>query len=344
VTRTPANKVQIRRNMLYAVAVATALVVGTGLHIAGAEPASDEIENRAKQKETELNQIKAYLDLHYSKEGMRWDVGPTRIIADAVTKAYKNRTFYYVHSSQFPIAMVHKVSACLSIDGEGNILAWEEGFTGNDRKMLSFYNDSLMEVEDRQSATLAGTAIMCLIRTHAGPRTIKAEQAKVTRTDDGWTCKAALGKAPPKPENDGAPRPVLQGSQHLYRVTFDNDGKCIETDHRYTGMLPICFGGLFLPIKYAPDVDFKLRGQQGAVVLISMEQGSVAEKSGLHIGDVIYEFDGQPLQLDRPIEWLRERVVPLKLKGHESRSVKVFRNGAELNVEVTWPRPYVEKD
>ena len=144
--------------------------------------------------------------------------------------------------------------------------------------------------------------------------------------------------------NDGGPEVERRASQHLYRVAFDNDGRCIETDHRYTGMLPICFGGLFLPIEYAPDVSFKLRGKQGAVILMSMEKGSVAEESGLHVGDVIYEFDGQPLQLDRPIEWLRERVVPLKLKGQESRSVKVLRNGAELNVEVTWRRPYVMED
>lgn len=328
----------IRRNTLHTVVVAAALVVGTGLHIARAAAPPAQIKDEAKREEAELNRIKAYLNVHYSKKGMRWHRGPARIAADAVTKAYEGRTFYYVHSRQYPVARRGNVSLCLSIDRNGKILA-QARRTGKDKTMLSFFNDSLVKVKDGQRAKLAGAAIMSLINTHAGPKTVKAEEVKVTRTEAGWTCKAVIGKAPPKPPNDGKPRPMRPPPKHVYRVTFDNDGKCIATYHRYKGMLPICFGGLFLPIEYAPDVDFKLRGQQGAVVLMSMKQGSVAEKSGLHVGDIICEFDGQPLELGRPIEWLRERVLPLKLKGHESRSVKVFRNGAELIIEVTWPRP-----
>ena len=187
---------QVRRSTLGAVVFATALAVGVGLCGAGAEPTSNEIEDLAKQKEREVNQIRAYLDLHYSEKGMHWDLGPVRVIADAVAKAYKDRTFYYVHSRQFPVAMSNKVSVCLSIDGDGNVLAHDGALTGRDKDMLAFCNDSLVEAKDERSATIAGAAIMCLILTHAGPQTVGPEEATATRTEDGWTCEATLGNAP----------------------------------------------------------------------------------------------------------------------------------------------------
>ena len=72
---------------------------------------------------------------------------------------------------------------------------------------------------------------------------------------------------------------------------------------------------------------------------MSVDSGGVAEKSGLEAGDILYRFDDLPLPLPYPMAWLRKQVVPLKIAGGKSRIVRIFRWGAELDVEVTWPHP-----
>ena len=107
----------------------------------------------------------------------------------------------------------------------------------------------------------------------------------------------------------------------------------------------VCFGGLFRDVKDATDILFPYRGQQGAIVVVSVLPGSPAEKAGLCIGDIIYRFDGQPVPLNDTINSMREKVIPLKLEGGVTRTIGVLRGGVEMEIQVTWPRSnWVEPD
>ncbi len=89
----------------------------------------------------------------------------------------------------------------------------------------------------------------------------------------------------------------------------------------------ICFGGLFRNIQDLPQVAFPYRGQQGAVVVVSVLPGSPGEKAGFRVGDIIYRFHGQPVPLHDPIAALREKVIPLKIQGGVTRTVGILRDG-----------------
>jgi hypothetical protein len=275
---------------------------------------------------TELEHIKTYLDTNYTKKGLKWNRGPEKITADAVVKAYKGLSFYYIISPKYPVASSVEVSRNLKIDTIGTITA-QKTFTGTDTSMLAFYNDSLIAVTNQATAQLAAAAIMCLLQTHFGPKIVTPKQVQVTPTENGWLTKATVAQT----------RPGLKRKppQHIYRVSFNKQGKCISTRYNYTGELPVCLGGLVLPIQYAEGISFS--GDRGAVVLVSMEPGSVAETAGLQPGDIIYMFNGDPLPPEQQIQWLRERMVPLKLKGNISRSVRLHRSGKDLHLIVTWP-------
>jgi hypothetical protein len=99
----------------------------------------------------------------------------------------------------------------------------------------------------------------------------------------------------------------------------------------------ICFGGLFRDIQETPGVTFPYRGQQGAVVVVSVDPGSPGEKAGFRVGDIIHRFDGQPVPLYQPIVALRAKVIPLKIQGGVTRTVGILRDGMELEVQVSWP-------
>jgi hypothetical protein len=280
----------------------------------------------ADSTSAELELIKTFLDTHFTQKGLTWNRGPEKITAEAVAKAYEGLSFYYIFSAKYPVASGAEVSRDLKIDANGNITA-QRPFKGTDSTRLLYFNDSLITVTNKNTARLAGAAIMCLIQTHFGPKVVPSKQVQVTSTENGWLTKTALDHTRP-----GSKR---KPPQHIYRVSFNKQGKCISTRYNYTGELPVCLGGLVLPIQYAEGISSPC--DQGAVVLVSLEPGSVAEKSGLQAGDIIYKFDGRILPPDQSIEWLRERMVPLKLKGNESRIITVFRDQAELDIKVTWP-------
>ncbi len=308
--------------------------------LGAAEPGPD---TAAEQKR--LEQIGQYLVEHVASEGMRWDAGPSPLRAAALTRAYPGCAFYGVESRYEPVVRIRpgerRVSLCLRIDGQGDIRVREGMFTGRDTRTLSFFDEGRIEIRDEETAALAAAAVMCLTRAYGGWQAVEPGDVRVERTGSGWTGTAVLGKGPP---DDGTP--VAEGAfpQHLYRVDFDDRGACAEVDYRYTGMLPVCFGGLFLPAEFVPGAASAARGRLGAAVLVSMERGSVAERSGLRAGDALCGFDGQPVPPDRPIEWLRERVVPVKARGGETHGVTVLRRGAVLDLDATWPPQRAEAD
>lgn len=76
--------------------------------------------------------------------------------------------------------------------------------------------------------------------------------------------------------------------------------------------------------KVTPELQkqFSIPGGEAGVVIKNIEEGSVAEKLGLKIGDVIQEFDGKPITDPESLIKALEGV-----KWGESRSIKVTRFG-----------------
>jgi hypothetical protein len=99
----------------------------------------------------------------------------------------------------------------------------------------------------------------------------------------------------------------------------------------------VCFGGTFRNIDQAPGALFPYRGQQGAIVVAWVQAGSPGEKAGLCPGDIIYRFDGEAFPVGDTISLLRDKVIPLKLRGNVTRTISVLREGVELEIPVTWP-------
>jgi hypothetical protein len=103
------------------------------------------------------------------------------------------------------------------------------------------------------------------------------------------------------------------------------------------GGFGICFGGTFANIEDAPGALFPYRGEQGAVVVATTQPGSPGEKAGFCPGDIIYSYEGEMFPVGNTIDLLREKIIPIKLKGNETRTIGVLRDGVRLELRVTWP-------
>ncbi len=111
-----------------------------------------------------------------------------------------------------------------------------------------------------------------------------------------------------------------------------------------SGMGSICFGGLFRNVQDVPGALFPYRDQRGAVVVTAVQPGAPGDKAGLRVGDIIFRFDGQSLPVGDTIMLLREKVIPLKLRGNETRTISILREGVELELKVFWPNWHWEEN
>jgi S1-C subfamily serine protease len=114
-------------------------------------------------------------------------------------------------------------------------------------------------------------------------------------------------------------------------------GERAAADYRYTGPLPICFGGLFRALDAEARAGLGLGSGSGAVEVVSLPDDSVGARAGLRAGDVIVRFEGEPIGATDPVEDLRARAVPLKQRGNASAKVGILRGGRAVEVTVFWP-------
>lgn len=120
------------------------------------------------------------------------------------------------------------------------------------------------------------------------------------------------------------------------RVRFDETGRLNYAEYQNNEPRPICFGGLFRSPTDTERENAGVADKQTALWVVSIEPGSVGERAGMCAGDLLIGFDGQPLPEVNTIDALRESVVPLKLRGGESRQVELLRNGVSVRKIVTW--------
>ena len=77
----------------------------------------------------------------------------------------------------------------------------------------------------------------------------------------------------------------------------------------------------------------RLSGSEGKVSVISVEEGSPAEKAGVRPGDVFVSFDGEPVEDMTDIFYRMG-----KKKVGDTASLVLLRDGTETPAEITFFR------
>ena len=201
--------------------VAGCLLVGALTPVMWCRAAADD----AKADQGDIEAVKKFLATKYV--GKTWARGPIRMRGEAIDAAYSNARFYYVFSPQYPIARAEQASAMLRIDKEGKV---EQLSAPQD------YSAGLMKIGTADDAKTAAAAAMSLTFGPFGPVPVEAKEVEAKPDGKGWSCTAAVGQTGPR------------GQPHVFHVNFDANGHCTEATHEYTGPLPVCIGGLFVPV------------------------------------------------------------------------------------------------
>lgn len=270
-----------------------------------AEPSNPSPSRKESVAEKDVALAKSCFEKEYPRD--RW-IKAEPIESETVPAAYPGLRFYQVSygAPDKGIPDFGPQKMVLAVDSEGKIRQVDQA---------KGFQSGLKPVKTEEEARIAASAIIMLWRNACNdwnpppvvaPRDVQA----VEREGGGWECR-------------------YEG-RWSFRIAFDQDGKLVdaagsckpanETDR--TG--PICFGGLF-------------RERSGRVSCVSLEQGSVGEAAGMRPGDGIIALGGMPVPDDGLIEWLRSRVVPLKLQGGTSAEVEVERGGERFTLTVRWP-------
>lgn len=257
---------------------------------------------------TDIPKIEQFLHARFPNK--TWATGPTRIDSPTIRAAYSALRFYYVFTPTYPVGVANGLSQIVSINNKGIV------------KLIGTpvsYNNGLMKVGDEKTAQTAGAAIMSLTLGPFGPVSVAPDVVTVrtVASTGGWRCVASF-------------------DHHQFLVAFNSAGKCVMVNHNYNGPLPICVGGQFLPVRDQALARLGLGPDRAALEVISMEEGSIAEKGGLRVGDVLVAFDGKPLPLRNAIQHLRRLVFPLKQRGDATRAITVIRKGESLTLTLRW--------
>jgi hypothetical protein len=234
---------------------------------------------------------------------------------EAIDAAYSNARFYYVFSPQYPIARAGQVSAMVRIDKDGKVAQLSAP---------QDYSAGLMTISDARDARTAAAAIMSLTFGPFGPMPVDAKEVEAKPDGKGWSCTARAGKVGPR------------GQPHVFRVSFDANGRCTEATHKFTGPLPICIGGLFIPVTVPSGVAGLAYKIGGGLETVSVESGSIADRAGLRCGDIIVSFGGLPLPRHDVIQEMRQKVYPLKQQGNVLRPIDILRDGETIQLTLRW--------
>jgi hypothetical protein len=268
----------------------------------------------AAAEKRELEAVESFLANKFL--GMQWQRGPIHIKGAAVATAYPESRFYYVFSSQYPVARANQLSAMLRVDREGNVT---HVATPN------AYSNGLMKITGIEDAKTAAAAVMSLTFGPFGPVAVAADEVEVKADGKGWVCTAAKGKA---------------GGMHAqattFRVVFDGNGKCTAASHQFKGPLPICVGALFRVVDVSQPGACIGHGIGVALQVASVEPDSIAARAGLQPDDILISFAGRPLPSGDAIQQMRQIVYPLKEQGNVARPVKVLRCGEVVELTLRW--------
>jgi outer membrane protein assembly factor BamE (lipoprotein component of BamABCDE complex) len=165
---------------------------------------------KADSPQQDLAAVRKYLATQYP--GKNWEQGPARLQNGAIDKAYTQRRFYYVFSSQQPAPRVDWISMLMCVEPDGGV---------REVSGAGAMNDGLMPVGSSGQAQVAAAAIMSLSFGPFGPVLVSPSQVPVARLNGGWYCLATPG-------------PMGRKSQAL-EVIFDAGGRCTSVANRYTG-------------------------------------------------------------------------------------------------------------
>jgi hypothetical protein len=264
------------------------------------------VSHAAADEDQDIEAVKKFLG--EKSPGDTWQRGPTRWRNGAINTAYPTSRFYYVFSPQYPVARAGQISTMVRIDRDGTLARV-------DAAQPDSFNAGLTKLDRKE---LAAAAIMSLTFGPFGPVAVAPGDVRVMlKAGKGKSCSATVGS-------------------NTFEVDFDGEGRCTSAVHRYRGPLPICLGGLFLPVTVPQEVPGIGHRVEGALEVVSTEPGSIAQRAGLRPGDIMVSFAGRPLPGEDTIQQMRQIVYPLKQEGGAARPVKVLRDGRVLELTVRW--------
>lgn len=136
-------------------------------------------------------------------------------------------------------------------------------------------------------------------------------------------------------------------SDHVDRIAFDRAAKIAQAIVRLTAYVanvkdrPEYQGRKFLgingeAIRGPRAKELGLGDGEGGFEVSSVSRGSVADKAGLQVGDVIVRFNGEALPLDGTLDALRRAIQ--KAPRHTAVPMEVLRNGERMKLTAVWGR------
>jgi RNA polymerase sigma factor (sigma-70 family) len=195
------NEMFRRKLLVVSVVVLVLSAAGSGMAFVGQRLLGSQTPNAASKADDttqpldDLAAFKSYLEKNYKDK--KWQHGPTRIDSEALRTTYGKLRFYYVRSSpplppgaNLPdlIARYKRdleeyrkgdfISLTVSIDDEARITP------------VGDFNRGLKKIAGDDDARTAAVAILSLANPGSFPT---AKNLQVTRNDQGWTCKQAIG-------------------------------------------------------------------------------------------------------------------------------------------------------
>jgi RNA polymerase sigma factor (sigma-70 family) len=214
-----------KKLLVLSLAVLVLGVAGSGVAFVGQRLLTAQTQ-QAASKENEpsddLAAFKSYLEKNH--KGKKWQHGPARIDSETLRAAYGKLRFYYVRSSP-PLPpganlpeLIDRYKRELAEYQKGDFISLTVSID-EDSKIapVGDHNQGLMKISTDDDARSAACAILSLANPGSFP-TVKNIQ--VTKSDQGWTCKQAIGGT----GND--------------TVRFNADGKCTGVSRTSLPTLP----------------------------------------------------------------------------------------------------------
>jgi len=175
-----------------------------------------------------IDAVKEFLKKAHANK--KWEIGPSQLTSDAITKVYgEKQKFYFVFSTpplppgaNSPEAMKayeakckefrdNFISTTLRVDAAGKVFSLTK---------VGDY-EGLMAVKNEEDVKTAAAAVLSLYGSEkVAPGVVKVTEVKATKTDDGWQGM------------------VERKNEFQATVEFNNKGQVIKLSKIYTGPVP----------------------------------------------------------------------------------------------------------
>lgn len=194
----------------------------------GTRAGAEVMVNDEAQTKADLAAFRAYLAKNFP--GKKWQTGPTLLQSEELGKAYGKQRFYYVYTSPpFPPGanlreLIERYQRAME-EYQKNAISLtvsfaEDGTLTALRKPEDFARGLLPVTADAEAKVAAAALLSLYGHEKVGPVAISAQEVRVTRSKQGWTCT------------------VNRPNAFTGTVGFDAEGRLIQIAKNFTGPLP----------------------------------------------------------------------------------------------------------